>query len=115
MELWGPYKWPYKWLTVLITLVIGVINPVITGRGPTLNKRSSIIPGVVFFGDVWYTEKLVHLKLSWKGTGEISTKSNMFFASSHLFYGIKNIEVAILGTTCGNKHDIGKTTMKQDM
>ena len=30
------YKWPYKWLTVLITLVIGVINPVITGRGPTL-------------------------------------------------------------------------------
>ena len=25
-----------KWLTVLITLVMGVINPVITGRGPTL-------------------------------------------------------------------------------
>ena len=33
---YNPYKWPYKWLTVLITLVIGVINPVITGRGPTL-------------------------------------------------------------------------------
>ena len=31
---YNPYKWPYKWLTVLITLVIGVINPVITGRGP---------------------------------------------------------------------------------
>jgi len=35
-KLYNPYKWPYKWLTVLITLVIGVINPVITGRGPTL-------------------------------------------------------------------------------
>ena len=33
---YNPYKWPYKWLTVLITLVIGVINPDITGRGPTL-------------------------------------------------------------------------------
>ena len=33
---YNPYKWPYKWLTVLRTLVIGVINPVITGRGPTL-------------------------------------------------------------------------------
>ena len=33
---YNPYKWPYKWLTVLISLVIGVINPVITGRGPTL-------------------------------------------------------------------------------
>ena len=33
---YNPYKWPYKWLTVLITLVIGVLNPVITGRGPTL-------------------------------------------------------------------------------
>ena len=33
---YNPYKWPYKWLTVLITLVIGVINPVITGGGPTL-------------------------------------------------------------------------------
>ena len=32
----GVITWPYKWLTVLITLVIGVINPVITGRGPTL-------------------------------------------------------------------------------
>ena len=39
----------------------------------------------------------------------------MFFASSHLFSGIKNIEVAILGTTRRNKHDIGKTSMKQDM
>ena len=38
---WAPssYKWsynPYKWLPVLTTLVIGVISPVITGRGPTL-------------------------------------------------------------------------------
>ena len=33
---YNPCKWPDKWLTVLITLVIGVINPVITGRGPTL-------------------------------------------------------------------------------
>ena len=33
---YNPSKWPYKWLTVLITLVIRVINPVITGRGPTL-------------------------------------------------------------------------------
>ena len=47
---WAPasYKWSYgapinilymaenKWLTVLIPLVIGLINPVITGRGPTL-------------------------------------------------------------------------------
>ena len=36
---YNPCKWPYKsykWLTVLITLVIGVINPVITGRGPTV-------------------------------------------------------------------------------
>ena len=35
---YNPYKWPNKWLTVLITLVIGVINPVITGMGPTLYK-----------------------------------------------------------------------------
>ena len=34
---YNPYKWPYKWLTVLITLVVGVINPFITGRGPTLH------------------------------------------------------------------------------
>ena len=94
------------------TLVIGVINPVITGRGPTLNKRSSIIPGVFFLVMFGTQKKLVHLKLSSKGTGKISTKSNMCFASSHLFCGIKDIEVAILGT---NKHDIGKTTMKQDM
>ena len=45
---YNPYKWPYKWLTVLITLVIGVINPVITGRGSTLyslNSFSLLISG----------------------------------------------------------------------
>ena len=31
-----PYKWPYKWVTGVITLLIGVINLVIHGRGPTL-------------------------------------------------------------------------------
>ena len=35
---YNPYKWPYKWVTGVITLLIGVITPVITGRGPTLNK-----------------------------------------------------------------------------
>ena len=29
----------YRSVTVLITLVIGVVNPVITGRGPTLQKN----------------------------------------------------------------------------
>ena len=34
-----------KWLTVLIiTLVIGVINPVITGRGPTLHGSGKTRP-----------------------------------------------------------------------
>ena len=42
---YNPYKWPYKWLTVLITLVIGVINPVITGRGPTLQDLLQQVGG----------------------------------------------------------------------
>ena len=33
---YNPYKWPYKWVTGVITLLIGVINLVINGRGPTL-------------------------------------------------------------------------------
>ena len=33
-----PYKWPYKWVTGVITLLIGLITPLITGRGPTLQK-----------------------------------------------------------------------------
>ena len=33
-----------KWLTVLITLVIGVVNPVITGRGPTLPPPKKNLP-----------------------------------------------------------------------
>ena len=32
----NPYKWPYKWVAGVITLLIGVITPVISGRGPTL-------------------------------------------------------------------------------
>ena len=28
------YKWPDKWVTGAITLLIGVITPLITGRGP---------------------------------------------------------------------------------
>ena len=28
------YKWPYNWVTGVITLLIGVITPLITGRGP---------------------------------------------------------------------------------
>ena len=48
-----PINGRFWWLTVLITLVIGVINPVITGRGPTLlgfagirclEKKSEHIP-----------------------------------------------------------------------
>ncbi len=31
---YNPYKWPYKWVTGVITLLIGVITPLITGRGP---------------------------------------------------------------------------------
>ena len=35
-------KWPCKWVTVFFSLLIGVITPVITGRGSTLflTKRS---------------------------------------------------------------------------
>ena len=36
---YNPYKWPYKWVTGVITLLIGVINLVINGRGPTLYEH----------------------------------------------------------------------------
>ena len=42
---YNPYKWPYKWVTGVITLLIGVITPLITGRGPPCTWR--IIPGFV--------------------------------------------------------------------
>ena len=39
------YKWPYKWLTVLITLVLGVMSPVITGRGAHLGGDVCLLGG----------------------------------------------------------------------
>ena len=31
---YNPYKWPYNWETGVISLLVGVITPLITGRGP---------------------------------------------------------------------------------
>ena len=39
---YNPYKWPYKWVTGVITLLIGIITPVITGRGPTFHQLEYI-------------------------------------------------------------------------
>ena len=38
---YNPYKWPYKWVTGVITVLIGVVTPVISGRGPTLYYSSN--------------------------------------------------------------------------
>ena len=40
-----PYKWPYKWVTAVITPINGVINLVITGRGPPCRAPYSACGG----------------------------------------------------------------------
>ena len=48
---YNPYKWPYKWGTGVITVLIGVITPVISGRGPPCTPL--------------FIRKLVALKKPW--------------------------------------------------
>ena len=68
---YNPYKWPYEWLPVLIALVIGVINPVITGRGPTLylkkmgktppNRTKTLLAGWTTQG-IFYDHTCIRLR-----------------------------------------------------
>ena len=39
---YNPYKWPYKWVTGVITPLRGVIDLLITGRGPSC--RNALFP-----------------------------------------------------------------------
>ena len=44
------YEWPYKWVTGVITPLIGVITPLITGRGPPCRNFGEFFCGMTGHG-----------------------------------------------------------------
>ena len=44
-----PYKWPYKWVNGVMTLLIGVVTPLITGRGTPCTDFCGCFSKVVAF------------------------------------------------------------------
>ena len=46
----NPYEWPYKWVTGVITPLMGVITPLITGRGPPCRNFGEFFCGMTGHG-----------------------------------------------------------------